>query len=237
MMLVAACIVAAVVYLITGNAIVAYLLPYFSALWPNLRTAFWLRLNDPWRARGKACFWFYLATAGWQAAAYGLILITSVMFLAQAGVKFNNMKPPVQELLSVPIGLAIAAIIGWVGIIAAIPNRTKVFIIPRLYDRCHGDFQNVFEVADSYRGRNTLMFVVVSLVFLPILILGAGLSVSFPIVGLPILGLGPLCLLPLYSFFSNRIIARAPIECWPLGIVGSTAAPLQIERLKSSDRI
>jgi hypothetical protein len=227
MMLIAACLVAAVIYLITGNAIVAYLLPYFWAFWPNLRTAFWLRLNDPWRARGKACFWFYLAAAGWRAATYGLILLTCVMFLAQAGVKFNNAKPPKQEILSVPIGLAIAAMIGWVGLIAAIPSRTKVFIIPGLYDRCLGNFQNVFEIAHSYRGRNTLMFVVFSSVFLPILILGAGLSVSFPKIGLPILCLGPIGLLPLYGFFSDRIIARAPAECWPLGVVGRSDAPVE----------
>jgi hypothetical protein len=224
-MLIVAFLVAGAIYFSTGNALAAYTLPYIAGALPYARSAFWIRSSDPNPARGKAMFWFYLAAAGWEAASFGLIFLTAVIFLVHFGVQFNNLQPPVAELVAVPIGLAIACVLGWLGISAARRGSTQMFVIPYLSRRCREDIANIPNVANSRRWHNRAMFVLVCSVFVPVLVLGAGIAIlaasgqgaqniaPIETFGLVILTIGPLLTIPAYAYLSRSIIAVTPRHC------------------------
>jgi hypothetical protein len=42
--------------------------------WEDFKTARWLWRVDPWRARGRACWWLYIAYGLWKAAGVALLM-------------------------------------------------------------------------------------------------------------------------------------------------------------------
>ena len=63
-------VAAVVIHHVTGSPIAAALLLAVHAGWKSFRCGLWLKNVDPVAARGWVCFWFYLATAFWKAAAW-----------------------------------------------------------------------------------------------------------------------------------------------------------------------
>jgi hypothetical protein len=80
--------------------------------WNDFRTAWWLRRRDPWRARGRACFWTCLAS-GCGRVGFTAFLVVSVC----VGLAPTPGRPgrPGGAANGVPAEFLIGLIIGFVG--------------------------------------------------------------------------------------------------------------------------
>jgi hypothetical protein len=181
--------------------------------------------------RAKACFWFYLASAGWKAGAtavahvFGFVIVDGVLAM---GI---NMDLFAHTMIVLLIAVAFAAVLGWVGTIVAIRQRVRVFIVPRFFKLCGGNFDLVPEITlTRYRGLNTAVGVVAVSVFGPVAAVGTAIAIygvsleqqNPPIaiakyllpVGTGILSIGTFAAIPLFAYFSRRAVARVPGDCW-----------------------
>jgi len=50
--------------------------------WNDFLTALWLRRNDPNPSRGRACYWFYIASGLWKIALMAFFLMIAILFIA-----------------------------------------------------------------------------------------------------------------------------------------------------------
>lgn len=73
--------------------------------WEDFRAAIWLRRADPWRLRGRACFWLYLA--------WGLAKIAGVAGLMSLAFAIASPKGAAAQG---PRREAIMIMIGWTGL-------------------------------------------------------------------------------------------------------------------------
>jgi hypothetical protein len=219
---------AVAVDLVIGNAVIASILPCLHIASGSARSGFWLLRSDPMKGRARTCFWFYLAAAFWAATAFALLGIPSLMVIEA----FSG-KPPSEEqiaatMLTVIASILSTAITGIVAIVLAVRNGTRVWVHPGIRDVCRGDFNRLMSFCLCYMGLNRAMFVVVLSLFFPVVIMGTGLLIwaacddaaavrttVTTIVGFGILLGGPLAMIPVYAFFSSRIIAKTPSDCWP----------------------
>jgi hypothetical protein len=53
--------------------------------WEDFRAAIWLRQRDPWRLRGRACFWLYLALGLWKIAVVAFLMSISFVIISPKG--------------------------------------------------------------------------------------------------------------------------------------------------------
>jgi hypothetical protein len=229
---------AVTVYLVTGNPIIACLLPYIAAAWPSAESAFWLRTADPWRERGRVCFWFYLATAGWKAAAAALVAVLIFVIVQEIVGMAPILEMANRAILVLLAGVTGASFLGLVGIAMAFRCRVRVFVIPKLIRLCNADFSNISFATASYRGFNYGIFILATSIMAPISAAGTAICIvgtkggQNPVfeqlsqtVGLSMMVVGPLAAIPVYAFCSNRIIAQHPIFCWPDSLVNRPKNP------------
>jgi hypothetical protein len=217
---------AAVLYLATGDMLIGSLLPYAWAAWPCLESAFFLRAQDPWSERGNTCFFFYLAAAGCRAALAALVSVVAFAAIEIATGIAPDTKNLVFTLMVLLYGLVFSAVLGLAGMVSAVRGAIRVFVVPNLRRACNGD---IAEIGAATAGRrvNYAMFVVLTSMFVPVLVLGgclAALGVTgkpanapnsmLESVGLGVLFVGPIAVFPLFLRVGNRIVARTPGECW-----------------------
>ena len=235
---------AVAIHLLTGYALFAAALPCALAAWKSFRCGFWLLRADPVAARGRACWWFFLAVACWKAAATALAII--VIFLALTGK-----PPPEKETVAASLiligGLLTSTLIGIVALAATLRARVRVWVHPSVRGRCHGDFRRLAEyvassVPYSSRPFNHAIPVLALSLFLPVLGAGTALLIatfalhpSDPptvpcVIGFCLLTVGPLAMIPVYCYLSSRIIAKTPLDCWPLSTLIPTAAAARGEQ-------
>jgi hypothetical protein len=79
----------------------------------DFKTARWLYRYDPWRARGRACWWAYVAWGLWKAvvAAFGIVVV-AFGFLAVFGDPFGVALPQRVMALAGGAALTISASLG-----------------------------------------------------------------------------------------------------------------------------
>lgn len=234
------------VYFATGSPLLASSIPYLAAAEPSIQSGIWLRFHDPLAARGKTCCWFYLATAGWMAATTAFFHV--VLFMVISG--FSQAGPPragplIEEfarvMIALLVGLGISTIVGIIGMVCAFRRKLRVFVTPRLYKRCGGDFANIGAATGRRQLFNHAIFIVAGAVFVPPAALGLAMSMfgidaqnpakMSPVqtAGLLLIGIGTVTAIPVYAYFSHRIVARNASECWPTQWPPS-ATPLHIVR-------
>jgi hypothetical protein len=85
--------------------------------WNDFRTAFWLRRIDPNRARGRTCFWLYLASGLWKVAVTGsaLMFVLGFCMAQQRGPRAGQPPQPFTVALEAALaGAGLSALIGFV---------------------------------------------------------------------------------------------------------------------------
>lgn len=215
------------IFLLTLSPVLAMLWPYLRAGWPAVHTAWWLRKNDPWRARGNACFCLHLAMAGFRAGVAGVFMVV-VMVIIQS-IRQNNAMPAqfVITMCVVLAGIGLSFVFGWWGTILAYRHGVRVFVISNLCDLCHGDFSQIERVSKLRFMVNPANYVMAVAIVAPALAIWfAAMVATMPRPGedqkhitLPIAlvwslpGLGVCCIV-LLMYLSNRVIAATPHECW-----------------------
>lgn len=215
-----------VLLLLTQDPILTGVLPYLRAGWPAVRTAFWLKAVDPWKARATVGMLFHLCMAGFRAGICGFVCL---MGLAVAMTHFN--RPPHMISTSIAIGsilcgCVVSLILGAAGIMIALQHQVRIYAMSDLYERCHGDFEKAKFMSVAFPGVNPTNFIVAIAAATPLLGLWFALLVissvgnppgqpsTFSIVvaaTLPLIGLGAVLAM---SFLQKRIIAKSPAECW-----------------------
>jgi hypothetical protein len=223
---------------VTGNALIAVLPIAVHAGWKSFRCGWWLKTVDPVSRRAWACFWFYLATACWKAAACAFVTI--VIF----GVIENFVGQPVPmdaviaELQVMLCGVVLSVIVGIAAVVSALRGKVRVWVHPGVREQCHGDFNRLAEIRGPFFGNprkhphgfNHAVLIVITSVAFPPLVAGTALIICelailafrpgphvFGIAGLLLMGVGALASIPAYSFLASRIVARTPAECWERG--------------------
>jgi hypothetical protein len=215
-----------VLFLLTRSPFMASILPYLRAGWPAFRSALWLRRCDPLPSRGKTCFWFYLATAGWKAGAAALVTLVTLAVLQEKFGQATDMTKVVRTLMVMFGGILASVLFGVIGIVAALVRRVRVFVIPNIYCLCGGEFPMIAAVGGKRLRFNHAIFIVATSLVLPTIVAGTGLlmalgfsnpnhlPVLLGLLGFGLMMIGPIAMIPLYGYCSSRIIARSPGECW-----------------------
>ena len=218
--------VAVVLFLLTRNPLIASILPYLRAGWPAFRSALWLRRCDPLPGRGRACFWFYLATAGWRAGTAALVVLVTLRLLQDVSAEPPDRTKMARAAMIVFGGVLASVLLGVIGIASALIRRVRVFVIPNIRNLCGGEFPLVPAVAGQRHRFNHAIFILGTSLMLPVAAAGTGLLVTlsfanpniFPVVpailGFSLIGIGPFATIPVYGYCSSRIIARTPGDCW-----------------------
>ena len=217
----------------TGSTIAAALLFAVHAGWRSFRCAIWLKRADSVAARGRACFWFYLATAFWKAAAWAFAVILIVIAIES----FLGQPPPDTELIMEGFimagGVCLSTLVGIVAVGSALHGSVRVWVHANIRNNCNADFNRVGDPGGYYMGNprtfcngfNHAIFIVATSIGVPIVVGATALLAWITARGQPpdagtwVETLGIFALFPVavvvYAIVADRIIARTPAECWP----------------------
>jgi hypothetical protein len=243
LLFVATLIVATLLYLVTKRPALAVILPCLHGGWETFRTGLWVLQSDPCRPRARTCFAFYLAAACWKSAASAFLAV--VIFIVAAMI--TGFQPNINEFAATMFvlagGVVLNMFLGLGAICAALRQKIRVWVHPRLRAMTDGDLRRVAELGPVRRGANHAIFGLNHAIFvvataLAFPVAGAGaLAVAILTVGknrnqletvpatiflcLTLFG-APLATIPGYVWLSLRIVARSPQECWPELTSGST---------------
>ncbi len=105
--------------------------------WDDFKTARWLRRVDPWRSRGRACWWLYVGGGFWRMAGIALLtnLVTIVAILL-LGPPGPGPAGPAVRLMGSFLAAAATALIGYslagaavaVAVMIARKHRIKLWL-------------------------------------------------------------------------------------------------------------
>jgi hypothetical protein len=124
-----------VVYEVTNQPALGTAVMCLKFGWQDFKTARWLWRYDPWRARGRACWWMFVAWGLWKVAALA-VGVNIVVLSAMAVIENLNGKLPPDRLWGAFIGAGLTSIAGlelsavatvW-ALIAAARNRTRLWL-------------------------------------------------------------------------------------------------------------
>ena len=133
--------------------------------WTTFRSGLWVLRNDPVKRRGRICFLFHVSVAIWLGApSAGL----SLFLMATMGLKIDDLEPTGIALLS---AIALSSLIGLFSLISAWFLKIKVWVHPFFEKKLLQQLRGQLPPA-TY---NYALFVTVTSVSLPILVVGAGL--------------------------------------------------------------
>ena len=220
------------IFLLTLSPLLGMAWPYLRAGWSPVRTAWWLRQNDPWPARGKVGFYFHLAMAGFRAGVVGVFM---VLVMAIIVAPRQNNVVPTQFIIGICVvmaGVGLSFVFGWWGTILAYRHGVRVFVISNLRERCHADFSQIERVSKLKFMVNPANYVMAVAIVAPLLALWfAAILATMPRPGelradnttesllmmmiLPVLAV---CCIALLIYLSHRVIAATPHECWGAAI-------------------
>lgn len=216
-----------VLLFLTFNPLLSGLLPYLRAGWPAVQTGFWLKMADPWKARGTVGFLFHLCMAGFRAGACGVVcLIVTVIAAEYFNRRPVDMIPMIIALVAILFGCFLSFVLGWLGVAIALRYGVRVFVISNLYERCQGDFDVAKTLLPPPHRTNPANFIVamsagvtlLAIWFISMLaILPADWNKEEGILPGILLGLLPVILIACIAvviFLSKRIIAQSPADCW-----------------------
>jgi hypothetical protein len=122
------------VFELTADAAVGAVVACAKFGWNDLLTAHWLRRNDPRAARGRACFWFYLASGLWKVSVTAAICMFVALFVIMYEEAANPQRQndPSAAVVAVFLQAAICFVLAsgaaTVGTACALRNRVKVWV-------------------------------------------------------------------------------------------------------------
>ncbi len=215
------------IFLLTLSPLLGMVWPYLRAGWAPVRTAWWLLRNDPWPARGKACFCFHLAMAGFRAGVVGVFM---VLVMAIIVAPRQNNVVPTQFIIGICVvmaGVGLSFVFGWWGTILAFRHGVRVFVISNLCERCHAAFSQIERVSKLKFMVNPANYIMAVAIVAPALAIWfAAMVATMPppgdakeselvslMLGWALPGLG-VCSIVLLFYLSRRLIAQTPHECW-----------------------
>jgi hypothetical protein len=134
---IAAWVIALVVFELTANPALVVFVGCLKFGWTQFRAARWLRRNDPDRARGRACRWFYMSWGMWRISGVAFLLIMVAASLLNWFRQLMGAAPkppdalPTQLIAGIAVallGFAFAMITSTFGFVTAWRNRVKVWV-------------------------------------------------------------------------------------------------------------
>jgi len=210
----------------TLNPIAAGLLPYVKAGWPAARTAFWLKSEDPWKARGTVGLLFHLCMAFFRAGTVGLIWVLLAVFAAAAFHEEPDMVLFIVAILTILFGCLLSTVLCWVGILIALRHHVRIFVFSNLYKVCRGHFSSAGTLESGPLRINPGNYIIAIATVTPMLALWfVAMLLTMPgpgvqEIGVPfqiVFGMLPvLCIVAVavIVYLSKQIAARSPAECW-----------------------
>jgi hypothetical protein len=227
-----AILVAIMVHQVTGSPIAAASLLAVHAGWKSFRCGLWLKSVDPVLARAWACFWFYLATAFWKAAAWALATVFLFVVVAIVAGQPPGEEEIIMEFFVLGGGICLSTAIGILALASALRGGVRVWVHSNVRERCHSDFSQLGRIGGFYvgplgHGFNHAVFVVATSLAVPVVGFGTALLIwsaagarpnDAPLIptllGFLILFPGSLLAIPAYAIIARRVIAKTPAECW-----------------------
>jgi hypothetical protein len=201
--------------------------------WEDFRTAWWLRRRDPWRGRGRACFWMYVASGWWKVGltAFGVLLLCAVLTpkaQQQAG------QPPPPEVIAafltgVAGGLFMLVTTGW-ALWLARWHRVRVWLNPAVHQARRWDLWPPSQVQEQ-KGNSAgclVISVLIPVLLVGLVLLGIGAAVvmqgnrgggqavvAIIAITLGMVG-GSVAMLLVSDLLQKHLLAGRAEECWPL---------------------
>jgi hypothetical protein len=194
--------------------------------WPDFRAAWWLRRVDPDRARGQACFWYYLAFGLWKIAVLASGMMVALLFL---GSIINGRPrafggPVISPVLSgifvaAGVGFGLSFLATYVALWSALRHGVKVWLGTAPY---HARTERFWP---PRHGRtNAAPFVTVTtmiltlwgflLTLLILAAMGRGFHAFVPALLLAAIFLAFPAFLIVFRLLDRRVFAQTPHECW-----------------------
>lgn len=205
--------------------------------WEDFLAAVWLARRDPWRGRGRACFWLYLASGLCKAAGTAFLMLLGFAIIQPAPPGGGRAAAQVRE--AVLEAVAGAGLTNAFGLIAAAIALTFALYLARR----HGVRLWLGRTAHRARRRNLwppgltdghpsngllgVLMTVLMIVGVPLsalLFVGIGALVQvlfggFPVFLIPVLSIGWVVGVAIFILGSKdwairRVVAGHPLECW-----------------------
>jgi hypothetical protein len=216
------------VYELTAMPALGAFVACFKFGWNDFLTARWLRRLDPFRPRGRACFWLYVAAGLWKIALTG----TLVMFGVLVWAIFQNPGPNNGQwigmaALQVFLGAWVATLLGFalstlttciaVGrawrhgvplwLQASMHKARKENVWPSLYPHLKRDRNKAGRLIKWA----LMVLVIAASVMIPLTVQGRLRFVSFVLAFLALL---PLAVSMFRAIHRNGLLAPNPAACW-----------------------
>lgn len=201
--------------------------------WENFRTARWLWRTDPYRNRGKACYWLYIAAGLWETAVIGVAMVLLTVVLTGMIQAQQQGQAPNVDILSLLQGASLTILFGFVFSTAftyvALVYAARHAIRPWLSRSVHIARRHN-HWPPLYGHRNSAFVLVVTTIIVTFtfvipacLLLGSAILKDFAPQLLPVAVIVPLLcyfvVLPATIFFFLNLrrrgfFAQHPADCW-----------------------
>ncbi|MSR57973.1 MAG: hypothetical protein EXS05_09895 [Planctomycetaceae bacterium] len=177
-------VVAFVAFELTAEPAVSVVVMCCKFGWNDVLTAFWLRRNDPWRGRGRACFWFCLASAATKVVLTAFVLIMLVVYILHAALgprPGNGAADAPATFIAASVvlmsGMPLVTLFGVIGCLSARKHGVRVWIDASLHSaRRDGRWPPEVTGQQNFANPTRLMMM-------------GGLSLGIPCIAVPLAGL------------------------------------------------
>lgn len=200
--------------------------PIYSGRLAPLKTAFWLKKTDPWKARGTVGLLFHLCMALFCAGVCALVCVLGTAVIATVIQKEPNLVPFMIAIMTIALGCFFSTILSWFGVVIALRHGVRIFVVSNLYVACRGDFTSAATLATGRILVNPANYIIGVSTVVPMLAIWFMAKLTtvpghwqnqnelapFILQGILLL-LGILCIV-IVVFLSTRVAARSPAECW-----------------------
>ena len=222
---------------LTAQAALAVVVLCFKFGWDDFHTACWLRRRDPFRGRGWACLFLYVASGLWKTALAGLFLTMGLVIgMGLLGLALGQRAWPAavreQSIAAwlTALGVSVlATLTTFAAIQRARASRAKVWLHPRVHQARREDTWPPPEGASGLR--NGARFLLLPMVLVPgtvalVLLIRLTTTLAQPgqrpdwatvlayVVGLVVCQAWIYFVCPLQSYCEGAVFARSPGECW-----------------------
>jgi hypothetical protein len=197
--------------------------------WDDIRAAFWLRRMDPDRRRGVACFWWYITFALWKVAVMAVLAALLIGFITTAieGPPKPAVRPrPVSPVIlgvavAMAVGFGLSLLTSYVALWSALRGGVRVWLGPAPHHARTERYWPPSEGKVNFAFYVTFTTMVLSIPLLCTLF-GSVITFCTPWLGPwsafllltgTLLSIGGIIVA--FSVIARRVVARAPLECWP----------------------
>jgi hypothetical protein len=203
--------------------------------WGDFRTAAWLRRTDPSPGRGRACFWLYLGSGLWRAAAVASVMVFAIPLLALGlGAGLQSLERQfVGAILTVVVGFVLSSLATGVAVVVALRWGVRLWLHPAVHaarteDRWPPQAAGAGQVNRTGRAVVTMLVVVVFpvLILIPVMVAAAlirpgppgnganGPALVFTLCMMAGLVGGSAAVLAVKDLLVRKVVAASPEECW-----------------------